>query len=85
MNYTYFKLAAYILKANYSGERIHKFTLHFGAEENTYERVKEKGKATKKYFHVDYNPIGSFIVNIFVVFFYFNLYFYILMFPFSAL
>lgn len=50
MNYTYLQLAAYILEANYSGDRTDKFTLYFGAEENTYERVKKKGTAIKKYF-----------------------------------
>lgn len=38
MSCTYFQLAAYILKANYSGERIGKFILCFGAEENAYEK-----------------------------------------------
>lgn len=60
MNYTYCQLTAYILKANYSGERIDKFTLYFGTEENTYERVREKSKTTKKHFHVDRNPTGQF-------------------------
>lgn len=65
MNHTYFQLAACILKANYSGERIGKFILYFGAEENTYKRAKEKGKGMKKSLHVDHDPKGSFIfINI---------------------
>lgn len=65
MSHTYFQLAACILKTNYSGERLGRFMLYFGAEENTYKRAKEKGKVMKKSFHVDHDPKGSFLLLIF--------------------
>ena len=65
MDHTYFQLAACILKANYSGERLGGFTLCFGDEENTYKRAKEKGKVMKKSFHVDHDPKGGFLLLIF--------------------
>lgn len=70
MNHTYFQLAACILKANYSGERLGRFILCFGVEENTYKRAKEKGKVMKKSFSC--RPRSQrqfFIINLFIAFF----------------